>query len=84
MLDIKKIKVLLKLKGMTQSDLADSLHITQSYLSYILSGKRRGSIEIIANIAKALGTTVDDIVVASSDIPLLRKRRKRIASQPTA
>jgi DNA-binding XRE family transcriptional regulator len=49
-------------RGLTQQQLAEAVGISVPYLSQIESGKRRGSAEVLAAIAKELGLSLDDIV----------------------
>ena len=49
-------------RGQTQQKLAEAVGISVPYLSQIESGKRRGSAEVLAAIAKELGLLLDDIV----------------------
>jgi len=56
------VKVWREYRGMTQQQLAEAAGISASYLSQIESGKRTGSAEVLAAIAKALRLTVDDLI----------------------
>jgi len=58
----KPIKVWRKYRGMTQQQLASAAGITKAYLSQIETGKRTGTTDVLTNLAKALGLTLDDIV----------------------
>lgn len=49
-------------RGMTQGDLADKAGIGKSYISQIESGKKPGSVAVLADIAQALDVDIDDIV----------------------
>jgi DNA-binding XRE family transcriptional regulator len=49
-------------RGLTQQQLAEAAGISVPYLSQTESGKRGGSTEVLAAIAKALGLTLDDVV----------------------
>jgi DNA-binding XRE family transcriptional regulator len=49
-------------RGLTQQQLATAVGISVPYLSQIESGKRQGSAEVLAAIAKGLGLSLDDIV----------------------
>ena len=51
-------------RGLTQQRLAEATGISVPYLSQIESGKRRGSAETLAAIARELGLSLDDIVVS--------------------
>ncbi len=48
-------------RGLTQLQLAEGAGISVPYLSQIESGKRRGSTEVLAAIAKKLGLLLDDL-----------------------
>lgn len=56
------IKVWREYRGLTQQQLAEMVKISKPYLSQIETGKRMGSTEVLAAIAKALQVTLDDIV----------------------
>ncbi len=58
----KPLKVWRKYRGMTQQQLADMAGITKAYLSQIETGKRIGTTDVLTNIAKSLGLTLDDIL----------------------
>ncbi|MGD8791460.1 MAG: helix-turn-helix transcriptional regulator [Anaerolineae bacterium] len=49
-------------RGLTQKQLAEAAGISVPYLSQIETGKRRGSAEVLAEIAKALRLSLDDIM----------------------
>ena len=51
-------------RGLTQQQLADAAAISTPYLSQIESGKRKGTAEVLAAVAKALDLSLDDIVVS--------------------
>jgi transcriptional regulator with XRE-family HTH domain len=48
---------------MTQPELAEKAGISVPYLSQLETGKRKGSLGAMNAIAKALGVTLDDLVV---------------------
>jgi DNA-binding XRE family transcriptional regulator len=56
------IKVWREYRGLSQQQVANMIGISTSYLSQIEAGKRTGSTEVLAAIAKALDVTLDDIV----------------------
>ncbi|NIM06696.1 MAG: helix-turn-helix domain-containing protein, partial [Armatimonadetes bacterium] len=58
------IRVWRKHRGMTQPQLAEAAGISTPYLSQIETGKRTGAPDVLAAIAKALGLSLDDIVVS--------------------
>jgi len=63
----KPVRVWRKHRGLTQRKLAESAGISIPYLSQIESGKRTGTLEVLAAIAKGLGLSLDDIVFVGSE-----------------
>ncbi|MFH1084316.1 MAG: helix-turn-helix transcriptional regulator [Chloroflexota bacterium] len=51
-------------RGLTQRRLAEETGISAAYLSQIESGRRQGSAEVLAALAKQLGLSLDGIVSA--------------------
>lgn len=51
-------------RGLTQQQVANAAGISVPYLSQIESGKRTGSAEVLAAIARELKLSLDDIVVS--------------------
>ena len=51
-------------RGLTQQQLAQTAGISVPYLSQIESGKRVGSTDVLAALAKGLARSLDDLVVA--------------------
>jgi DNA-binding XRE family transcriptional regulator len=49
-------------RGLTQQELAEAAGISIPYLSQIETGKRTGTTEVLAAIAKALDLSLDDLV----------------------
>ncbi len=64
----RPIKVWRKYRGMTQAELAKAAGISVPYLSQIETGNRVGKMEVLAAVAKALGLSIDDIVIPSVEI----------------
>jgi len=56
------VKVWREYRGLTQQQLADATGISKPYLSQIETNKRKGKIEILSAIAKALDVSLDDII----------------------
>jgi len=48
--------------GLTQSALAEKLHISDAHVSYIERGERGPSLVMLHKMAKVLGTTVGNLV----------------------
>jgi len=59
---LNPVRVWREHRGLTQQQLAEAVGISVPYLSQIESGKRRGSAEVLAAIAKALELSLDDIL----------------------
>ena len=55
------IKVWREYRGQTQQQLADTAGISKPYLSQIETGKRKGTVDILSAIAKALDVSLDDL-----------------------
>ena len=63
----KRIRQLRIRNGLTQAELAERLGIQQSAIAHWEAGNTRPSTERLAQLAGALGTTVDRIVATSDD-----------------
>lgn len=57
------MRVYRKYRGLTATQLAEAAGISQPHLSDIENGKKTGSVEVLARIAKALKVDLDDLVV---------------------
>jgi DNA-binding XRE family transcriptional regulator len=62
-------------RGLTQQALSKLSGVAQGFLSEIENGGKTGDVQTIARIAKALGVSIDDLVVQPRPTP--RKRRPR-------
>lgn len=51
-----------KRAGLTQTDLAARVSITQGFLAQVEGGKRKASIAVYAALAKALGVRIEDLI----------------------
>lgn len=58
----EKIRELMEKNHLNQKQLASKAHITEASMSKYLSGKREPRIDVIVNLANALGTTADDLI----------------------
>ncbi|WP_279010168.1 helix-turn-helix transcriptional regulator [Synergistes jonesii] len=65
-LDIKKMRVLRAEKDLTQESVAKTAEISQNHYSSIERGQRIPRIEVLNNIAKALGCSVKDLILEDS------------------
>lgn len=57
-----RIKMLMEEKHLTQKELANLSGITEASMSKYLSGERTPRIDVIVNIANALGVTTDELI----------------------
>lgn len=72
----KKIKILRKVRGLTQDQLAEKLSIGRATISNYEIGRRSPSIKELERIASILGVGLDYFGVAQSDITDLIARAK--------
>ncbi|ACL77605.1 helix-turn-helix domain-containing protein [Ruminiclostridium cellulolyticum] len=59
---MKKLKQARESKNLTQSELASRTGISQQHISMIENGERIGSVETLRELAKALDTSVDQLL----------------------
>lgn len=57
------VRVFRKYRGMTKTELAAAVGISQTHLSDIENGKKTGSVDVLKRIAVALKVDLDDLVV---------------------
>lgn len=55
----QRIRDARKTKGLTQEQLADAIHISESYMTLIEQGKRNMSIDILEKLSRRLGVSAD-------------------------
>lgn len=55
----QRIRQIRTSRNMTQEAFSCSIHISKSYLALIESGKRTASIDVLAQISKSYGVSVD-------------------------
>ncbi len=58
----ERIKMLMNEQKLTQKELAKRAGITEASMSKYLSGERTPRIDIIVNLANALGVTTDELI----------------------
>lgn len=58
---------ILQTQGLTQRDLSEKTGLTESQISYLISGKRSGKIDTWFKIAKVLHVSIDDLVYYGGD-----------------
>ncbi len=56
------VRVWRKHRGLTATELAATADISQAYISQIETGKRNGTVTVMARLARALGVDLDDLV----------------------
>lgn len=61
----ERIVTLLKEKHISQKDLAMMIGVTESALSRYINNEREPKLEVLANLATALDTTVDYLMVGA-------------------
>ena len=73
--------------GMRQDDLAEKVGCSNSHIGQIEHARGVPSLEVVVNIANALGVTVDQLLMDSLDCPeivFLRDIEKRVQDLPVA
>ena len=63
----KKLKAKRKLQGLSQTQLAQQVGITQAFLAEIESGRKRPSIEVLEKLCDALSCSADYLLGLSDD-----------------
>src|SRR3569833_1960546 len=63
----KRIRALRVARGWSLEELAGRAHLSQSTLSRIENGRRRLALDSLVTLARALDTTLDQLVEAASD-----------------
>jgi len=58
----ERIKMLMTEKHLTQKELATSAGITEASMSKYLSGERTPRIDVVVNLANALGVSTDELI----------------------
>ncbi len=58
----ERIKMLMNEQKLTQKELAKRAGITEASMSKYLSGERTPRIDVIVNLANALGVTTDELI----------------------
>ena len=62
MVNGRKIGKMLKEKGIDQKTMAARIGIGTTMMSYIVTGLKQPSVEVLARIAKELDCTVDELI----------------------
>ncbi|WP_117000383.1 helix-turn-helix domain-containing protein [Desertimonas flava] len=63
----QRLRTLRLAQGMSLNDLAAATHLNASTISRLETGSRRLALDVLAPIARALNTTIDDLVDTSAD-----------------
>ena len=61
------IRVWRDYRGLTQQQVAEAAGISKPYLSQLESGRRKGTAEVLAAVARALKVSLDDLVLPEED-----------------
>ena len=64
--------------GLTQQEVAERAGLTPPYLSYLESGKKKGTLDAYFRLAEAVGTTMEDLMCKHP-----RTAKKTAASAPS-
>jgi transcriptional regulator with XRE-family HTH domain len=79
-----RLRELRSARGMTQADLAKAARVTETYVGRLESGKAAPGIDLVARLAKGLGTTVADLL-PQDDPPdpeeVLRRQARTLANE---
>ena len=78
-----RLRELRNSRGMRQADLAQAAKITTSYVGRLESGGAAPGIDLVARLANALGTSIEDLIggeAAPDEESVLRKRAKSLFS----
>jgi len=59
----KKIASLVEERGLVQKELADEVGVSEAMMSYILRGFKEPSVATLVRLAKALGCSVDALII---------------------
>lgn len=65
------IKKLRNQRGWSQTDLAQKIQISNSYMSQMESGERKPSYEVLVKLADAFGVSIDELIGRSVILPAM-------------
>ncbi len=77
----EKLKKELADAGITQKVLAKRAHISEAYISQILSGKRTPTIAVAKRIAEALGKPVSYFLEDNFDVRIFLRKSKNLSEE---
>ncbi len=75
----ERLAKLLEIEGYTQRELANMIGVTEAALSRYLKDEREPKMEIIANIATALNTTTDYLLIGKDDTESFEETYRLVA-----
>jgi len=58
----KHIQKIRQAKDITQEELAEKIGVTQTWITYIETGRNKPNLKMLEKIAKALGVKVKDLI----------------------
>lgn len=79
-----RIKSILKQKGMTAKELAEKTGISQTMLSYVMSGTTQPSVKTLEKIAQAMGVHISELFVDAPTIIVCPHCLNAIYIEPNA
>jgi transcriptional regulator with XRE-family HTH domain len=71
----QNVRALRKAAGLSQEELAHEAGVDRTYVSQVERRQRNVTIVVLARLAKALGTTADQLLVAPVELRQARGRR---------
>ncbi|MGB4985002.1 MAG: helix-turn-helix transcriptional regulator [Erysipelotrichaceae bacterium] len=78
----EKVMYLMEEQGLTQKELSKRANVTESAISYYLSGDRTPRSDVLVRIAKALGTSIDFLLGSeeniSNDLQYLQRNLRKL------
>lgn len=57
----ERIKEAMESRGVTQAELAEAVGVTQAFMSYVIHGIKKPSVDVLGRIAKRLDVTMDSL-----------------------
>lgn len=58
----EKLKAVLDKKNISQVELAESVGVSQAFVSYMIKGYKQPSVTLLKRMAEYLGATVDELI----------------------
>lgn len=72
----KHIKEIRLARGITQAELAERVERSTTFIAHIENGTKRPGLETLINIASALGSTVDEILLGNQPVDKMTYQRE--------